>query len=91
LIIFANQIFYMSNNKVQRVVRSIISEEEIEFRGKKITRERTDVVYNIPKVINTDIAYQLMFGTYGHDTPKGKPTPMRGDFFIMYTGSSPKN
>lgn len=81
----------MSNNKVQKIVQTVTSEEEIEFRGQKIIRERIDTVYNIPKVINTDIAYQLMFGTQGTDQPKSKPTPMRGDFFIMYTGSSPKN
>lgn len=81
----------MGNDKVQRIVRNVITEEEIVFRGEKITRERIDVEYNIPKVINTDVSFQLMFGRQGSDLPKSKPTPMRGDFFIMYTGSSPKN
>ena len=81
----------MGNDKVQKIVRNIITEEEIVFRGEKITRERIDVEYNIPKVINTDVSFQLMFGRQGSDLPKSKPTPMRGDFFIMYTGSSPKN
>ena len=81
----------MGNDKVQKIVRNVVTEEEIVFRGQKITRERIDVEYDIPKVINTDIGFQLMFGTQGSDQPKGRPTPIRGDFFIMYTGSSPKN
>ena len=49
-------------DKVQRVVKNTIKIEETKFRGKTITREVVKKEWNIPKIINTDIGFQLMFG-----------------------------
>ena len=48
--------------KTDRIVKSEVITEEIIFRGEKITRERVEKVWNIPKVITNDIGFQLMFG-----------------------------
>ena len=58
--------------KNDKIVRTEIVLEEIEFKGKKIIREKTIKKWNIPKVIKNDIGFQLMFG---FDPPaKGKQT-----------------
>jgi hypothetical protein len=48
--------------KNDRIVKDKIITEKIIFRGEKITRERVEKVWNIPKVITNDIGFQLMFG-----------------------------
>ena len=48
--------------KTDKIVKSKIITEKIIFRSKKITRERVEKVWNIPKVITNDIGFQLMFG-----------------------------
>ena len=52
----------MTGRKTIRVVFDEIIEEEIEFRGEKILRERIKKVWKIPKMINDDISFQLIFG-----------------------------
>ena len=47
--------------KNDKIVKSKIITEKIIFRGEKITRERVEKVWNIPKVITNDIGFQLMF------------------------------
>jgi len=48
--------------KSPTIVKNKTVLEEITFRGKKITRERVVKEWNIPKIITSDIGYQLMFG-----------------------------
>ena len=48
--------------KTDKIVKPKIITEKIIFRGEKITRERVEKVWNIPKVITNDIGFQLMFG-----------------------------
>ena len=48
--------------KVQRIVKNKIKLERVKFRGQEITREVVEKEWNIPKIINTDIGFQLMFG-----------------------------
>ena len=48
--------------KVQLIVKKKIVKEKAKFKGKTITREKVELEWNIPKIINTDIGYQLMFG-----------------------------
>ena len=58
--------------KNDKIVRTEIVLEEIEFKGKKIIREKTIKKWNIPKVIKNDIGFQMMFG---FDPPaRGLPT-----------------
>jgi hypothetical protein len=44
------------------IVTNKIIKEKIKFQGKIITRERVEKQWNIPKIINSDISFQLMFG-----------------------------
>ena len=53
---------YMYNDKVQTIVRKKIVKEKIKFRGKIINREKVELEWDIPKIITSDIGYQLMFG-----------------------------
>jgi hypothetical protein len=48
--------------KSPRIVKNKIVLEKITFRGKKIIREKVIKEWNIPKIITSDIGYQLMFG-----------------------------
>ena len=48
--------------KSPTIVKSKVVLEEITFKGKKITRDRVVKEWNIPKVINSDIGFQMMFG-----------------------------
>jgi len=48
--------------KSPKIVTSKVVREKITFRGKKITRDRVVKEWNIPKVINSDIGFQMMFG-----------------------------
>lgn len=52
----------MTARKTSKIVENIEIEEEIMLKGKKIKRERVVKKWNIPKVINSDIGFQLMFG-----------------------------
>ena len=58
------------NNKVQTIVKNKIKLEQIKFRGKTITREIIVKEWNIPKIIKTDISFQLMFGFNSLNNPK---------------------
>tara|TARA_Y100000356_G_C11047464_1_gene176879 strand:+ start:130 stop:393 length:264 start_codon:yes stop_codon:yes gene_type:complete len=49
-------------DKVQLVVKRRMVKERVKFQGKMITREKVEIEFNLPKIINTDISYQLMFG-----------------------------
>ena len=57
-------------NKVQRIVKNKIKLERVKFRGKKITREIVEKEWKLPKIITTDIGFQLMFGFDGINNPK---------------------
>lgn len=48
--------------KSPTIVKNKTVLEEITFRGKKIIREKVVKEWNIPKIITSDIGYQLMFG-----------------------------
>lgn len=50
------------DNKVQKVVKNKIKTETVKIRGRMMTREIVEKEWNIPKIINTDIGFQLMFG-----------------------------
>ena len=49
-------------HKSPLVVKNKIVLEEITFKGKKIIREKIVKEWNIPKIITSDIGYQMMFG-----------------------------
>ena len=49
-------------DKVQTIVTRKIVKEKIKFQGNTIIREKVELEWNIPKIINSDISYQLMFG-----------------------------
>jgi len=63
---------YDKSSKHQIVVKDKVITEEIEFRGKKIIRERVIKEFNIPKIITSDIGFQLQFGSRGNDKPYSK-------------------
>ena len=48
--------------KSPTIVKNKIVLEKITFRGKKIIREKVVKEWNVPKIITSDIGYQLMFG-----------------------------
>ena len=50
------------DTKVPSIIKRTIIKEEVVFRGKKIIRERVVKEFKIPKIINHDIGFQLMFG-----------------------------
>jgi len=50
------------DTKVPSIIKRTIVKEEVIFRGKKIVRERIVKEFKIPKIINHDIGFQLMFG-----------------------------
>ena len=58
------------NSKVQKVVRNKIKKEKIMFKGKLITREVVEKEWTIPKIITTDIGFQMMFGFSSPSSPK---------------------
>jgi len=49
-------------DKVPIIVTDKIIKEKIKFQGKTIIRERIEKEWDIPKVITSDIGFQLMFG-----------------------------
>tara|TARA_R100001443_G_scaffold47218_1_gene59898 strand:+ start:10622 stop:10885 length:264 start_codon:yes stop_codon:yes gene_type:complete len=49
-------------DKIQIVIKKKMVKEKIKFQGKMIVRERVETEFKLPKIINTDIGYQLMFG-----------------------------
>ena len=60
---------YDTSSKHQNVIKIKTVTEKIKFRGQKMTRERVVKVFNIPKIISSDIGYQLQFGSKGNDKP----------------------
>ena len=48
--------------KSPTIVKDKVILEEITFQGEKIIREKVVKEWNIPKIITSDIGYQLMFG-----------------------------
>lgn len=44
------------------IVRNKVILEKITFRGEKVVRERIVKKWEIPKIITSDIGFQLMFG-----------------------------
>tara|TARA_R110000824_G_scaffold20142_5_gene76457 strand:+ start:566 stop:823 length:258 start_codon:yes stop_codon:yes gene_type:complete len=57
-------------SKVQNIVKSKVKLKKIKFKGKTIISEKTMKEWNIPKIINTDIGFQLMFGFNSPNNPK---------------------
>ena len=51
-----------TGRKNDRIVKAKVITEEIIFHGEKITREKVEKIWNIPKIITNDIGFQLMFG-----------------------------
>ena len=49
-------------DKVPIIVTNKTIKEKIKFQGKTIIRERVEKEWKIPKVITSDIGFQLMFG-----------------------------
>lgn len=62
------------NSKHQTIVKSKTIVEEVMFRGKKITRERVIKEFKIPKIITSDIGFQLQFGYKGNDKSYKSPS-----------------
>ena len=67
--------------KTDKIVKPKIITEKIIFRGEKITRERVEKVWNIPKVITNDIGFQLMFGFDPPRSPKNKSEGLK-EYFL---------
>ena len=57
-------------SKVQNIVKNKVKLETIKFKGKTIVSEKIVKEWNIPKIITTDIGFQLMFGFKALDKPK---------------------
>ena len=64
-----------NGRKTDKIVKPKVITEKIIFRGEKITREKVEKVWNIPKVITNDIGFQLMFG---FDPPKSPTNTSEG-------------
>tara|TARA_R100000541_G_scaffold41593_1_gene49028 strand:+ start:2610 stop:2840 length:231 start_codon:yes stop_codon:yes gene_type:complete len=47
---------------IPRIVTRIAVNEEIIFQGKKIIREKIIKEFNMPKIINEDLTFQMQFG-----------------------------
>ena len=60
----------MTSRKNDKIVENVVVEEEIQFRGRTIKREKIIKKWNIPKIITNDIGFQLMFG---FDSPTSPP------------------
>ena len=58
------------DKKNSRIVHNKVVLEEIIFKGEKIIREKIVKEWNIPKIITTDIGFQLMFGFHSPNSPK---------------------
>ena len=65
----------MTSRKNDKIVENVVVEEEIQFRGRTIKREKIIKKWNIPKIINSDIGFQLMFG---FDSPVSPPHTSNG-------------
>ncbi len=50
------------DRKIPVVVKRTAVNEEIIFQGKKIIREKIVKTFEIPKIINDDIGFQMQFG-----------------------------
>ena len=61
-----------TTSKHQIVVESETIIENIKFKGNTITRERIIKKYKIPKIITSDIGFQLQFGFKGNDKSYSK-------------------
>ena len=57
-------------SKVQNIVKNKVKLETIKFKGKTIVSEKIVKEWNIPKIITTDIGFQLMFGFHSPNSPK---------------------
>ena len=53
------------DRKIPVVVERTTVEEEIIFQGKKIIREKIVKTFEMPKIINDDIGFQMQFGFTG--------------------------
>ena len=49
-------------SKVQNIVKNKVKLETIKFKGKTIVSEKIVKEWNIPKIITSDVGFQLMFG-----------------------------
>tara|TARA_R110002020_G_scaffold348373_1_gene561986 strand:- start:1083 stop:1328 length:246 start_codon:yes stop_codon:yes gene_type:complete len=58
---------YDTSSKHQNVIKIKTVTEKIKFRGQKITRERVVKEFKIPKIVSSDIGFQLQFGLKGND------------------------
>ena len=58
------------DDKVQTIVKSKVKSERVKIKGKMVTREIIVKEWNIPKVITTDIGFQMMFGFKAPLNPK---------------------
>jgi hypothetical protein len=47
---------------IPRIITRTAVNEEIIFQGKKIIREKIIKTFDIPKIINEDLTFQLQFG-----------------------------
>ena len=50
------------DRKIPVVIKRTAVNEEIIFKGKKIIREKIVKTFEIPKIINDDIGFQMQFG-----------------------------
>ena len=63
---------YDTSSKHQIVVKSEIIIEKIKFRGNTMLREKVIKKFKLPKIITSDIGFQLQFGFKGNDKPYSK-------------------
>lgn len=50
------------DRKIPIVIKRTAVNEEIIFKGKKIVREKIVKTFEIPKIINDDLGFQMQFG-----------------------------
>jgi hypothetical protein len=50
------------DRKIPVVIKRTAVNEEIIFKGKKIIREKIVKTFEMPKIINDDIGFQMQFG-----------------------------
>tara|TARA_R110002020_G_scaffold227467_2_gene438072 strand:+ start:656 stop:904 length:249 start_codon:yes stop_codon:yes gene_type:complete len=59
-----------NTSKVQSIVKNKVKLEKVKFRKETIIRETIVKEWDIPKIITTDIGFQLMFGFNSLNNPK---------------------
>tara|TARA_R100000808_G_C2077083_1_gene102360 strand:- start:8 stop:253 length:246 start_codon:yes stop_codon:yes gene_type:complete len=78
-----------NSSKNQQIIKTETITEKVKFQGKYITRERVIKKIEMPKIITSDIGFQLQFGmkstdkastTHNHLESFDLGSRLRGDY-----------